>query len=95
MVLEIKDTSYFGHFNMDILKKMRSLRELEIITEQGEAIRGNAPGRYISLLTRDFEEARALDPGWECPRVSIVNGAVGTEVGLIPGGAVIPGWTGE
>jgi hypothetical protein len=37
----------------------------------------------------DFEEARALDPGWECPRVRIVSRVTGEEVGLIPG------WTGE
>jgi hypothetical protein len=94
MVLQTKDCAYFGFYNMEILKSMKGLKELEIYAERGEVYRWNAGDRYLSLLTGDFEEAMEVDPGWECPRVRIFD-ETEREVRVIEGGAKIPGWIEE
>jgi hypothetical protein len=73
MSIVVMDYSYFAHFNMDILKQMKSLRELELLAGDGTVYRWNrGENPYVTTLVNDFAEAAALDPGWECPRVSIV-----------------------
>jgi hypothetical protein len=91
MVLQTKDCAYFGFYNMEILKRMKSLRDLEIYADRGVVYRWNDGDRYLNLLTGDFEEAMEVDPGWECPRVRIFDEAE-REVRVIEGGARIPGW---
>lgn len=93
MILEVRDMAYFGHFYMDILKLMEGLKELEIVVWEKQ--RWESTGHHRGILIRDFEEAKILDPGWECPKVKIVTHSTGEEVGSIPGGAIIPGWTGQ
>jgi hypothetical protein len=92
MVLQTKDCAYFGFYNMDIIKSMKRLRELEIYAERGVVSWWNDGDRYLNLLMTDFEEAAEADPGWECPRVRIFDGETGKEVRYIEGGAKIPGW---
>ncbi|TVY88940.1 hypothetical protein LAWI1_G004631 [Lachnellula willkommii] len=91
MILEVGDLGYFKQFCMDILKKMKGLKELELVVwEKHHWCIAHCRG----VLIRGFKEAKILDPGWECPKVKIVDQFNGEEVGLIPGGSIIPGWTG-
>jgi hypothetical protein len=90
MVLQTQDCTYFGLYYMEILKSMKRLRELEIHAERGVVSWWNNGDLYL-MLTRDFEEAMEVDPGWECPMVRIFDGETGKEMGLIKGGAKIPG----
>jgi hypothetical protein len=92
MVLQTKDCAYFGFYNMEILKSMKRLRELEIYAERDVVSWWNEGDRYHNLLMADFEEAMEADPGWECPMVRIFDGETGKEMRFIEGGAKIPGW---
>jgi 2EXR family len=92
MVLQTKDCAYFGFYNMEILKSMKRLRELEIYAERDVAYWWNEGDRYLNLLMTDFEEAMEADPGWGCPMVRIFDGETGKEMRFIEGGAKIPGW---
>ena len=38
VVLEVKDTAYFGHFNMEIIKRMRSLKRVDLWADKGVTI---------------------------------------------------------
>lgn len=89
MILEVKDTAYFGHFNMDALMRMRKLRELDLLV-QDEVASWNEERRYVDGIIGDFEQARERDPGWECPRVRILDRNTGMELSVIPGGAAPP-----
>jgi hypothetical protein len=91
MILEVKDAAYFGHFHMDVLMRMRKLRELDLLVQQ-EVIGWNRGRRYLDILIGDFEQARIEDPAWECPRVRIVDRNTGKELSVIPGGAAPPEW---
>jgi hypothetical protein len=93
MTIETKDCAYFGHYNMDILKGMKSLRELEIWARKGAVYSWDRGEWFVGVIERDFEVARKEDPGWECPRVKIFNGETGELGGIVDGGALIPGWT--
>lgn len=93
MVLETQDCAYFGFYNMEYIKQMGKLRELDIYAERGPISSWwNEEERHFNLLMRDFEEAIEADPGWECPRVKIFEGETGKEMRYIEGGARIPGW---
>jgi hypothetical protein len=95
MVLEVRDCTYFGHFNMDILQKMKGLKDLEIITEEAEKYSWSRGGRFLNNLVGDFEDARTENPGWECPKVRVFSLVTGGETGFISGGALIFGFDGE
>jgi hypothetical protein len=90
MILEVKDAAYFGHFHMDVLKRMGKLKELDLLTQ--ERVISSWNRGYVESLMGDFEESRYGDPGWECPRVRILNRNTGEELSVIPGGALLPGW---
>lgn len=89
MILEVKDAAYFGHFHMDVLMRMGKLKELDLLVQE-EVISWNRERRYVDGLISDFEQARNKDPGWECPRVRILDRNTGKELSVIPGGAAPP-----
>ena len=91
MVLETKDCAYFGLYNMEILKSMSALRELEIFADRGTIPWWDEGDRHLTFLMSDFEEAREQDPGWECPRVKFFDSETGKQCRYIEGGAKIPG----
>jgi len=87
MAINIKDPAYFGHFNIDILKKMQpNLTELELIVEQPETYRRNHGESCLQLVTGDIRQAMAMDPGWVWPNMKIVDGKTGKLVERILGG---------
>lgn len=90
LVLDIADASYFGHFNMAIIRGMPQLKELGLRTDEGDL--ASWPGGNLAILTRDFQGTKMNDPGWECPRVRIVHKDTDKEMGVIESGAMIPGW---
>jgi hypothetical protein len=90
MTLEVHDTEYFGHFHMDLVTRMGKLKELSLLTQKRH--RPNWSRGELEILTGDFKEARYTDPGWDCPRVRIMNRQTGEELSVIEGGALIPGW---
>lgn len=92
MALDTKDCSYFGHFNMEILKSMSGLRELEIVGRKATVEIPWGPGP-VGLIEKGFLETKKEDPGWECPTVRIFNGESGELGRVVQGGALIPGWT--
>jgi hypothetical protein len=79
MILNVKESAYFSHFNMDFLKQMQpNLKELELVAIKGETdtvrswIRGDE-----EMLWDDFQVAIEMDPEWQYPQVDIVNGETG------------------
>lgn len=91
LMLDVNDVVYFGHFNMEHLVAMQSLTEIEMKAGHGEIYSWIRDGEYLIILTHDFHRARWENPGWSCPRVRILHGKTGEEVGLIEGGC----WTQE
>lgn len=93
MILEVRDAEYFGHFNMDVVRRMASLRELVLLAKPGDVdYAWNRPDRYVATLEGNFLEAKCEDPGWVCPRVRIVHRDRGEELCVLEGGALVPGW---
>lgn len=92
LILDVKDAAYFAHFNMASVKRMRGLKTVDIFADKGlhQGYR-----TYYEQLMGDFEDAREIDPGWECPKVTIRKRGTNTVVGNIEGGALIPGWVEE
>lgn len=95
MVTHTKDIAYFGFYHMNTLKRMKALRELEIYAEGNLIYRGDEPDRFINLLVSEFEDAMEADPGWECPKIKIIDAQTGKASRFIEGGAKIPGWVPE
>jgi len=89
MILEVKDAAYFGHFHLDVLMRMGNLRELDLLV-QDDVFSWNRERRYMDSLIGDFELAKEKYPGWECPRVRILDRNTGNELSVIPGGAAPP-----
>jgi len=104
LILDVKDCAYFGHYNMEFVTRMQCLKNLELWADQGEnyswntsfsnAERPSWPA-YVSRLLGAFEDAKEINPGWECPDVRIFNRGTGLNVENIKGGALIPGWVEE
>jgi hypothetical protein len=93
LILEVKDAEYFGHFHMDVVKRMRVLEEVTLLAKAEELDHlWNRGERYVETLTRDFKSAQYDNPGWVCPRMRIVNRKTGEEKRVLEGGALIPGW---
>ncbi|KAH8591764.1 hypothetical protein B0O99DRAFT_631611 [Bisporella sp. PMI_857] len=87
LVLDVTDAEYFGHFNMDIIKDMSSLKTLDLFADKGLAYGWNLdPNRYISQLTGPFADAKELNPDWECPEVRVFNRGSKLLVGSVTGG---------
>ncbi|OBT50988.1 hypothetical protein VE04_08551 [Pseudogymnoascus sp. 24MN13] len=95
MITDTKDCAYFGYYHMGTLKSMKRLRVLEIYAEKGLVYGGDDTDRFINLLVSEFEDAMEADPGWECPKVRIVDAQTGKDLRFIAGGAKIPGWVPE
>ncbi|KFY31581.1 hypothetical protein V493_00969 [Pseudogymnoascus sp. VKM F-4281 (FW-2241)] len=95
MVTDTNDCAYFGFYHMGTLKSMKKLTELEIYAERGLVYGGDDIYRFIDMLVSEFEDAMEADPGWECPKVTIVDAETGKGVRFIEGGAKIPGWVPE
>ena len=84
----MRDAAYFGHFYMDTLKRMKSLKELEIWAQNPSDAPGwRRPDRYITTLAADFEASREVNFWWEMPNVRIFNGETGMLEREIEGGA--------
>src|SRR5215469_2825008 len=91
MAIHVKDPGYFGHFNIDILKKMQpNLTELELTVEQKVIYSRSRGESYVQMVTGDIHHAMAMDPGWRWPDMKIVDGKTGMLVERIPGSAAIP-----
>jgi len=85
--LQVRDAAYFGHFYMDTLKRMKSLKELDIWAQNPSDAPGwSRPERYISTLAAELEAARELNFWWEVPNVRIFNGETGILDREIEGG---------
>lgn len=69
---------------------MKSLREFNIYTEKGVAIRGRDGDWYLHLLIGSLEEGIESEPGWDCPTIRIFDRQTGKELHLIEGGVRIP-----
>lgn len=95
LILDVKDCGYFGHFNMDVVKRMRRLKDLEMWGEKRDGYSWARGDAYLNVLLQDFEAAREMDPGWVCPNVRVYNKQSGKQVANIEGGALIPGWVEE
>ncbi|KFZ12043.1 hypothetical protein V501_04441 [Pseudogymnoascus sp. VKM F-4519 (FW-2642)] len=80
MITDTKDCAYFGYYHMGTLKSMKRLRELEIYAEKGLVYGGDDADRFINLLVSEFEDAMEADPGWECPKVRIVDAQTGKDL---------------
>lgn len=92
MVLEVNDLVYFSHFHMDTLKRMTKLEDVELSAQVVDINSWLRIERILENCKRDFEQERFDNPGWECPRVRIVDSTTGEELSVIYGGALIPGW---
>jgi hypothetical protein len=92
MILDVRDSEYFGHFHMDVIKRMSKLMEVSLLAQDGQLQNWYRAGRFVERLVGDFEEGRYSDPGWECPRVRILNKNTGEELRVFAGGALIPGY---
>ncbi|KAF4631693.1 hypothetical protein G7Y89_g6438 [Cudoniella acicularis] len=79
MILDTKDVAYLGHYHMEILKNMKNLKEVKILVEEGVVYGFARSSRYFQSLTRDFEDARTADPGWEGPKVKIISVKTGEQ----------------
>ena len=75
MILDVKDTAYFAHFNIDILRQMQlNLKEVELVAERGEAYSWNRGRRLVETLAGDIKMAMEMDPEWDyLPNVKIVD----------------------
>jgi hypothetical protein len=90
MAIYVNDPAYFGHFNIDILKKMEpNLTELELLVWQGEIYSRNRGETYLQGVIGDIRHAMEMDPDWRGPDVKIVDRKTGKLVERILGGALI------
>lgn len=92
LMLDVYDCAYFGHFNMDIVKSMKSLEKVDMWADRGDTYSWNYGDTYMKYLTKAFNETKELDPGWECPEVTVTCMENGLKVDTIAAGAKIPGW---
>ncbi|RHZ67379.1 2EXR domain-containing protein [Aspergillus thermomutatus] len=83
LIVEVMDTSYFGHFYLPLLRGMTRLQRLDlVVAETGRHGHSWQPDRYMALR-EDFHEAMAAYPEWKCPNVRIVARHTGEEMGVI------------
>lgn len=92
LVLDVKDTQYFGHFNMDHIIQMKKLVDLVLETGNTYVPSWDSPTRYLTTIANDFEDAQYKDPGWETPTVRILKRDTKELLKTIPGGALLSGW---
>lgn len=92
LVIDVNDMVYFSPFHMETLKRMSKLEYVELAMQVVETYSWLGTERILQNCKRDFEQERFDNPGWECPRVKVVNRDTGVEMMTIGGGAMIPGW---
>ena len=90
LTLEVRDAPYFGHFHLDVLVRMSSLRELDLLAQQEIMDSWDFERRHPHGLKVDFGLARMKYPAWNYPRVRIMDGNTGKELIVIPGRAAPP-----
>lgn len=62
--LAVQDAAYFAHYNLEILKGMKALKELILQDQMGGRIIAVWDTRpWNTRVAADFEEAMTLDPG--------------------------------
>lgn len=84
MVLDAE--TYFSKLtDMKTLKQMMRLKEVEVLVPTARF--------YARRVLDDFRAERSVNPGWVCPRLTIRDKSTGGLVGVLDGGAMIPGWT--
>lgn len=93
LILDVRDCAYFGHFNMDNVKRMKNLKTLDMWADRYTITSWNGADAYVKDLTKCFVETKEIDPGWECPDVRVFNRQSKMLVKTVEGGAAIPGWT--
>lgn len=93
LVLDVKDSEYFGYFNMQFIMAMSALERLDLLAARGVVYAWSSGNRHIEALLRDIEEAREEFQTWSCPRVRIFNKHTMEEVGGLEGGPKDPNWT--
>ena len=72
MSIVVEDHYYFGHFNMDKLRNMLQLKQLELVVKNSQIVGWDSRG-CIQTLQADFDETKEQYPMWECPRVGIIS----------------------
>jgi hypothetical protein len=95
MVLEVGDAAYFGHFHMETVMKMGKLEELEMLTTHWKVYgweQNNGREEQFKKITNDFLGARFENPGWNCPRVRVLDMKSREPAGVIEGGPLLEGW---
>ncbi|RFU29986.1 hypothetical protein B7463_g6378, partial [Scytalidium lignicola] len=93
LIVQVKDFAYFGHYNMETLMSMSALTNLRLVVDSVTGRLGwdtESEYPYLWSLTRDFEEARRLNPNWVRPTVYIVDAKTGKEVSVLAGGVWTP-----
>jgi len=84
MVLDVKDYAYFGFYNMDIIKGMKSLEALDLVVDR-ELLHASWQRPYVVVLSNEFNEAKQGDPLWQCPRIRIFSSDSGKLVHHLDG----------
>jgi hypothetical protein len=84
MSLEVMDLGYFIFYNLDIMKRMKCLRFLELVVENGGVYSWDR-GDYGRTLEGELEEEGILDPEWRMPRIKIVDKYSKEETAMIEG----------
>ncbi|KAJ8068141.1 hypothetical protein OCU04_003712 [Sclerotinia nivalis] len=87
--LQVEDAAYFGHYNLEILSKMRGLREVELVAKGEDRGTWQPRGHFLRGIMRDLKELRRENPLWDCPRVRLMHADSGEEFAVVEGGV----WT--
>ncbi|KAF7865984.1 hypothetical protein EAF04_006147 [Stromatinia cepivora] len=87
--IQVEDAAYFGHYNLEMMSKMRGLREVELVAKGEDCNTWQPRGHYLRGIMRDLKELRRENPLWCCPRVRLMHADSGEEFGVVEGGV----WT--
>ena len=90
----VVDCENFGRYHIETIKSMENIMELDIIMDEkvvGES--GTLFGRdVVSHLQWELGKEMRDDLAWNCPKIRIVGSDTGKLLGIMRGGAWIPGW---
>jgi hypothetical protein len=76
MTVNIKHSSRFQHFSNSLTNIQASLRELELIFEEGEMYDDRGDGHMVPVRNIVLEEIQQV-PHWNYPNINIVDGKTG------------------
>ncbi|EAW10137.1 2EXR domain-containing protein [Aspergillus clavatus NRRL 1] len=90
LTIEVSDASYFGHFYLDVVRRMRRLRRLELVLKETR-VHWRVPwdeenDTGVGRLKEELQEAMTGEESrWECPcaAVRIVAASTGVELGVV------------